>query len=147
MLRVKRFVGCEVIRNGGCGFAKHIGHNRIQCHVADGKRILKAVLLAAPHRNQFVAVTSKFAKNANIQVWDEATFHKANTKQIPDPLGIFRIILVSLYSFYPFWVSNNDPNTTLFKDVEHRNPILSGGFHTDIQTVVFQQPVRKTVQV
>ncbi len=51
------------------------------------------------------------------------------------------------YSLYPFGVSNYDPNTTLFKDVEYRNPILPRGFHADIQTIVFQQPVRTTVQI
>lgn len=47
MVRVKGFVGCEVIRNGGCGFAKHIRHNGIQSHIANGERILKVVFLTA----------------------------------------------------------------------------------------------------
>ena len=147
MVRVKGFIGCEVIRNGGCGFAKHIGHNGIQCHIADGKGILEAVLLAAFHRNQFIAVAGKLTQNADIQIWDEAALYKANTKQITNPFGVFRVILVSLYSLYPFGIGNNDPDTTLFKDVEYRNPILSGGFHADIQTVVLQKPVGKTVQI
>ena len=108
MFRVKGFVGCEIIRNRSCGFAKHIGHNRIQCHIADSKRILKAVFLAAFHGNQLIAVAQKLTQDTDIQVWDEAAFHKTNTKQIPDPLGIFRIILVSLYSLYPFGVCNEN---------------------------------------
>ena len=147
MFRVKGFVGCEVIRNGSCGFTKHIGHDRIQSHIADSERILKAVFLAALHGNQLIAVAGELPQNADIQVWDEAAFHKANAKQVSDPLRILRIILVSLYSLYPFGVGNYDPNTAFFKDVEHRNPILPGGFHTDIQTVVFQKPICETVQV
>lgn len=63
------------------------------------------------------------------------------------PLGIFCIILVSLYSLYPFRIGNNDPDSSLFQDVEYRDPILSGGFHADIQTVAFQEPGGKTVQI
>ncbi len=120
MYRIKGFVGCEVIRNGDCGFTKHIGHNGIQCHIADGKRILKPIFLAA--------------------------FHKANAKQITDPLGIFHIILVSLYSLYPFGIGNNDTDTTTLQDVEYGNPVLSGRFHANIVTIVFQKPIRKPVE-
>ena len=147
MIQVKGFVGCEVVRNCSCGFTKHIGHNRIQSHIADSKRILKSVFLAALHGNQLIAVAQKLTQNTDIQFWDEAAFHEANAKQIPDPLGIFRIILVSLYSLYPFRVGNHDTNTALFEDVEYRNPVLSSGFHADIQTVVFQKPVREMVQI
>ena len=147
MFGVKGLVGCEVIRNCSCGFTKHIGHDRIQSHIADCERILKAIFLTAFHGHQLIAVAGKLTQNADIQVWDEAAFHKANAKQIPDPFGILRIILVSLYSLYPLGVRYYNPNTTLFKDVEYRNPILPRGFHADIQTIVFQQPVRTTVQI
>lgn len=147
MFRIKGFVGCEVIRDGGCGFTKHIRHDRIQSYIADCERILKAVFLTAFHGNQLIAVAGKLAQNADIQVWDEAAFHKANAKQVSNPLGIFRIILVSLYSLYPFGVRYYDTNTAFFKNVEYRNPILPGGFHADIQTIVFQKPVCETVQI
>lgn len=111
------------------------------------KRILKTLLLAAFHRNQLVAVTSELLQNANIQSRDETAFYETDEKQITDSFGILRIILVSLYSLYPFGVGNHDPNTALFQDVEYGNPIFPGGFHADIQTVVFQKPIRKTVQV
>ena len=94
MFRVNGFVGCKVIRNGSCGLSEHIGHNRIQCHIADSKSILKSVFLATFHGDQLIAVTGKLTQNTDIQVWDEAAFYKTETKQITDPFGIFRIILV-----------------------------------------------------
>lgn len=142
MLRGKGFAGCEVIGNGSCGLTKYIGHNGIQSHIADGKRILKTVLFAALHRDQLITVAGKPTQHADIQVWDEAAFYKANAKQITDPLGIFRVILVFLYSLYPFGVGNYDPNTAFFKDVEYRAPIFPSGFHTDIP-VVLEQPISK----
>jgi len=33
--------------------------------------------------------------------------------------------------------------TRFFKDVEDRNPILAGRFHTDFRTVIFDKPVRQ----
>lgn len=147
MFWVKGFVGCKVACDGSCGFTKYIGHNRIQCYIADAKRILKAIFLAAFYRYQLMAVAGGLTQNSDIQVWDEATFHRSNVKQIPNPLGVFRIVLVSLYSLCLFWIGNHYPNTTLFQDVEHRDPILSGGFHANIQAVVFQQLVSKMVKV
>lgn len=140
MVRVKGFIGCEVIRNGGCGFAKHIGHNGIQCHIADGKGILEAVLLAAFHRNQFIAVAGKLTQNADIQIWDEAALYKANTKQITNPFGVFRVILVSLYSLYPFGIGNDNIDF-IFQNIKDRNPVFSCGFHTDIKAVVVEKPL------
>ena len=80
MFRGKAFVGCQVIRNCRCGFTEHIRHNGIQCHIANSKRILKAVFLATFHRNQLIPVTSKLTQNADIQVWNETIFHKTNAK-------------------------------------------------------------------
>ena len=47
MLRVERFGGCEVIRNGSCRFAKHIRRDRVERDIANGKGILKTVFLTA----------------------------------------------------------------------------------------------------
>ncbi len=43
MLGVKIPVGCEVVRNSGCGLAKYIGHDGIQRHIANRKSVLKEV--------------------------------------------------------------------------------------------------------
>ena len=62
MLSVKGVVGCEVIRNGGWGFTKHVRHDRIQSHIADCERILKAVFLAAFYGYQLIAVAGKLTQ-------------------------------------------------------------------------------------
>ena len=140
MIRVKGFIGCEVVRNCSCGFTKHIGHDRIQSHIADCERILKAIFLTAFHGHQLIAVAGKLTQNADIQVWDEAAFHKANAKQIPDPFGILRIILVSLYSLYPFGIGNDNIDF-IFQNIKDRNPVFSCGFHTDIMTIIVEKPL------
>ena len=147
MLGVKILAGCEVVRNSGCGLAKHIGHDGIQSHIADGEGILKTVFLAASHRCKFVAVTSQLAEDADILVWDKAAFHQADAKQIANPFGVLGIILIALYSLDPFRVGNDDTDPPFLKNIEDRNPVLPSGFHADVQTVILMEPVGKVVQV
>ena len=111
------------------------------------KDFKNAVLLAASYRHEFVAIAGELPQDTDVFVWDEAAFHKSNAKQISDPLGVFRIILVSLYSFHPFGICNYDPNTAHFENVEHGNPILPGGLHTDIQTRILMKPIGKSVKI
>ena len=63
------------------------------------------------------------------------------------PLESFVSSLFPFIAFYPFRIGNNNANITFFKDVKHVSPILFSGFYTDIQAVVFQKPIFKTVQV
>ena len=114
MLGVKILIGCEVVRNCGCGLAKHVGHDGIQRHIADGKSVLKAVFLAAFHRREFVAIASQFAEDTDILVRNKAAFHQADAEQISDPLGILRIILVPLYSLDPLRVGDDDTDLPFF---------------------------------
>lgn len=147
MLWVKILVGCEVVRNGSCGLAKHIGHDGIQRHIADGKSVLKAVFLAASHGYQFIAVTSQLTEDADILVRDKAAFHQADAEQISNPFGVFGIILVAFYSFDPFGIGDDDPDASLLQDIKGRNPILPSGLYTNIHAVVLMEPVGKAVQV
>ena len=147
MLGIKIFVGCEVVRNSGCGLAKHIGHDGIKCHIVDGKSVLETVFLAASHGCKFVAVTSQLTEDADILARDEAAFHQADAKQISNPFGVLGIILVALYSFDPFGIGNDDTDTPFLQNIEDRDPVLPSGFHADVQTVILMEPVGKAVQV
>ena len=111
-------------RNCGCGLAKHIGHDGIKRHIADGKSVLKAVFLAAFHRCEFIAIASQLAENADILVREKSAFHQANTEQISDPLGNLRIILVPFYSLDPFRVGDDDTYIPFLQNVENRDPVL-----------------------
>ena len=147
MCRIKDFVGCQVIRDGGCGFSEHIGHNGVESHIAYGESILKTVLYAAFHTGQLVTVPGQLPKNTGILIGDKAALHDTDTEKFTDPFGIFGIILFAFYGTHPFGVGNDNTQTSLFQNVEHRNPILSGRFHADIEAVVSVQPVSEPVQV
>ena len=146
MLRVEGFVGCQVIRDGGCGFAKHVRHDGVERDIADGKSVLKAVFLTAPHRDEFATVSCELTQDADVLTGDKAAFNETDTEQVTNPLGILGIVLVSLYSFHPFGVGDNDPDAAPLKDVENRHPVFAGGLHADVEAVVFMEPVGKVVK-
>ncbi len=147
MLGIKILIGCKVVRDSGRGLAKHIRHDGIKRHIADGEGILETVLLTAFHRSEFVAVTGQLSQNTDILSWNEAAFYQADAEQVSNPLGIFGVILVTLYSFDPFWIGDDDANAPFFQDIVDRDPVLSSGLHADIQTVILMEPVGKVVQV
>lgn len=146
MLRVERYVGCQVIRDGGCGFAEHIGHDGVERDIADGKSVLKTVFLTAPHRDEFATVSCELTQDADVLTGDKAAFNETDTEQVTNPLGILGIVLVSLYSFHPFGVGDDNPDAAPLKDVENRHPVFSGRLHADIETVVLVEPVCKAVE-
>ena len=43
-------------------------------------------------------------------------------------------------------MGKSNPKVILFKDIENRNPILAGRFHTNIDTVIFGKPVTQFLQ-
>ena len=77
---IKILVGCEVVRNRGCGLAKHIGHDGIKRHIADGKSVLKAVFLAAFHRCELIAIASQLAEDTDILFRDKAAFYQTDAE-------------------------------------------------------------------
>lgn len=52
---------------------------------------------------------------------------------------------VALLGFRVFWIGQSYPAGFL-KDIKHRYPKLTGGFHTNIVTVVFGKPVSQFLQ-
>ena len=57
------------------------------------------------------------------------------------------MIFVAFYSFDPFRIGDDHADSLFLQDVKDRNPVLSGGFHADIQTVVLAKPIGKAIQI
>jgi len=81
-------------------------------------------------------VAGNLSQDADIRVWDEVAFHKVDTKQNPDLLGVFTSTLFPFAIFTNLGLANTTRNR-VFKDVEYRNPVLSGKVHAYIQTIMF----------
>ena len=55
-------------------------------------------------------------------------------KQVSNPFGIFLVSFLSTDSLNVFRMGK-DNRTIFFQDVINRNPVFTGGFHTDILAI------------
>ena len=67
--------------------------------------------------------------------WDKGRLDHVTHEQITDPFGILTVGLISLLRFGVLGVSKNDIACFL-KDIEHRDPVFTGGFHAHVRTVI-----------
>jgi len=74
--------------------------------------------------------------------WDEAGPDHIAHEQIANPFGILTVRLVPLTGLRIFGMGQCHI-AGLFKDIEDRDPILTGRFHADIRTVERTKPVRQ----
>ena len=69
-----------------------------------------------------------------------AAGNQTHAEQIPDPLGVLLVVLVSLNGRDPFGIRYHNVDG-VFKDIPNRDPIFAGALHTNVFTVVFKQPL------
>jgi hypothetical protein len=67
-------------------------------------------------------------------------------EQVSDPLGILLVGLLALDGPDILRMGKDDLDM-IFKDIEDGNPILAGGFHTDVMAIVFEKPVTESIEV
>ncbi len=72
--------------------------------------------------------------------------NQSGTEQVANPFGIFRVIFIAFHGFNPFRIGNGYVDT-IFQKIEDRHPVLAGGFHADIKTVIVKQPLFETADV
>ncbi len=72
--------------------------------------------------------------------------NQSGTEQVSNPFGIFCVIFIAFHGFNPFWIGNGYVDT-IFQKIEDRHPVLAGGFHADIKTVIVKQPLFETADV
>ncbi len=98
------------------------------------------VFFAGYHIGKLHTVTHQVTQLSDVRWGNKAGLDHITHIQAADPLGIFSVCFVPFLRFCVFCVCQGDP-TGLFKDIEHRYPELTGGFYTNIGTVVFGKPV------
>ena len=87
----------------------------------------------------FATITHQIAKLTNRSRRDKTGLNHAAHEQIANPLSILAIGFIPLPWSGILWM-REDYVTTFFEDVEDRNPIFTGGFHTNILTGIFGEP-------
>lgn len=127
MLRIKGVRGYDVVRNGSGRFAKHVGNDSIKGYIANSEHILIAVFFAGFAGNQLETIPHELPQDADVFAGDETAGNKPDSEQVADPLGTFRVVLVSFDGLDLLGVCYGDVDGILQK-VEHGNPILPGRF-------------------
>jgi len=140
ILRVKILSGKQVFDNRGSRFPKSVGKDRAECNVGDSEGILEPHLLAGALIDKFVTVTVKFPELTDFLHRDVAGGNDVKLEKVDNPHGIFVVSFLPLNGPDVLRVGNNDMEMG-FKDIENRDPVFTGGFHTDLSAVVFQEPV------
>lgn len=123
------------------GFAENIGENIVQLNVGNGKAVLGAVLLSGAKAGQFDPVAHEVSKLSDLGGRNKTPRNKAVLEDVCNPLSVLRIRLFASDSFDIFRVCENYL-TGLLQDIVDGNPILSGGFHTNIVTIILGEPIR-----
>ena len=77
---------------------------------------------------------------------DKGRFDHVAHEQVTNPFGILPVCLVPFLRFGIFGVGKNHFHVVLFQNIKNRDPVLSGGFHTDLNALVFFEPVSEFLQ-
>ena len=139
-LFVKRNVWKKIIHNGWGGFSKWISEDTVNTDTWNSHTILVAVFLSGTHIGKFETISGKLTESPDISRWNKRSFNDIKAKKIGNPFCITFVSFLTLYGFDILGMSKDNVHMRL-KDVKNRDPVFTGGFHADMQTVIREKPV------
>jgi len=71
---------------------------------------------------------------------DKARIDHIAHEQVTNPFSILMIGFIDFLRFSEFRISRSH-RARFFKDVENRNPILTGGFHANLSVGIMGKPI------
>jgi len=107
---------------------------------------LDPVLFRRFHADKFKAVPGKFAHLSEIFWRDKGAADKVKLIEVSNPFGVLFICFLALDGFDIFRVGKTDLNV-IFEIIKNRNPIFASGFHTDMVTMILDEPVVKVLDI
>ena len=144
--------------NGISGMIQQIRHDLSRClaervrkhtgnaGIRNGHAVLDVVFFRGFHADQFKTVSCKFPKLAGIFRRDKGTSHKVKLIKVGNPFGILFICFFAFDGFDIFRMCKADINV-IFEIIKNRNPVLSCGFHTNMITIILDEPVVKPLNI
>ena len=136
----------QIRHDFSCCLAKRIRNNTGNADIGNGHTVLDAVLLGKISCDQLETVSRKFLELTEISWRDKGTSDKIKFVEVDNP---FRSLFVRLLAFNGFdilWMCDADINVS-FEIIKNRNPIFSGGFHTNMITIILDEPVVKPLNI
>ena len=107
---------------------------------------MDAVLLRRFHADQFKAVSCKFPELTEIFRRDKRASYKVKFVEVGNPFGILFVRFLAFDSFDIFGMRKADIYV-IFEIIKNRNPILSCGLHTNVITIILDEPVVKPLDI
>ena len=136
----------QIRHDFSCCLAERVRKHAGDADIGNGHTVLNAVLLRRFHADQFEAVSGKFPELAEIFGRDKGTSYKVKFVEVGNPFGILFIRFLAFDSFNIFGMCKADLYV-LFEIIKNRNPILSCGFHTNVITIILDEPVVKPLNI
>lgn len=108
MIGIKMVGGNKIITDFLGTDPKHVRNHGVHSQIANGKGILKPVLLARSMADHSRAVAGKFSQHTERFGRDKTASDQAHTENFGNPFGVFLVILIPFYCPNPFGVRNGD---------------------------------------
>ena len=136
----------QIRHDFSCCFAERVREHTGNADIGNGHTVLDAILLGRLHADQLETVSGKFPKLTKIFWRNKGTSDKIKFVEVGNP---FRILFVRFLAFNGFDIlrmCKADINV-IFEIIKNRNPILSGGFHTNMIAIILDKPVVKPLNI
>jgi len=122
-------------KNSRGAFAKGIGYHTGKHDIGDCQGVLHPVLFTGYKGDQFGAVAQQVADLADICRGNEAAGNQAVLVEVRNPDRILFISLLAADRLDILGMCQGDP-AGRFQDVVDGNPVLAGGLHADMHTLM-----------
>ena len=129
-----------------CGLAERVRKHAGNADIGNRHTVLDAVLLRRFHTDQLEAVSGKFPELAEILWRDKGASDKVKFVEVGNPFGVLFVRFFAFDGFDIFGMCKADIHV-IFEIIKNRNPILSCGFHTNMITIILDEPVVKPLNI
>ena len=108
--------------------------------------LFAAVLFRRFHADKFETVAANFTACTKVFGRNKGASDQVEFVKVSNPFGILFISFLTFDGFDIFRMSKANINV-VFKVIKNRNPILAGGFHADMITMIFDKPIVKLLNI
>lgn len=136
----------QIRHDFGCRLAKRVRKYTGNTDIGNSHAVLDTVFLGRFHADQLETVSGNFPKLTEIFRRDKGASYEVKLVKVSNP---FRVLFVHFLAFDGFDIFGMRKAYVhvIFEIIKNRNPILSGGFHTNMITIILDEPVVKPLDV
>lgn len=111
--------------------------NIVKLEIGYRKTIQCTVFLNGDHTDEIESVSYKIPQMTGIGRRYKGRPDHITHEQVTDPFGILAVSLVLFLCFGVLEMSEDNRESCILKDIENRDTVFTGRFHTNLSTVIF----------